>query len=67
MGTQKTYLVPQETFLVPQKLYLVPQKTYLVPQKTGFPIAPCWYSINYRRFRASLGRIWGNQFPQTPH
>ncbi|MDR2517878.1 MAG: hypothetical protein LBD13_00500 [Spirochaetaceae bacterium] len=25
------------------------------------------WGLFYRRFRASLGRIWGNQFPQTPN
>ncbi|MDR2518479.1 MAG: hypothetical protein LBD13_03575, partial [Spirochaetaceae bacterium] len=56
----------KQTYFARKKTYFARKQTYFARKKTGFPAALGWYIKNYRRFRASLGTIWGNQFPQTP-
>ncbi|MDR2517850.1 MAG: hypothetical protein LBD13_00360, partial [Spirochaetaceae bacterium] len=55
---KKTFLGYKKTFLGYKKTFLGYKKTFLGYKKTGFSAVLCWYIKNYRRFRASLGRIW---------
>jgi hypothetical protein len=54
------FLDPRNFILDPRKLILDPKKTILSPDKSLF------YN-DLSALRASLGIIWGNQFPQTPN
>ncbi|MDR2518925.1 MAG: hypothetical protein LBD13_05875 [Spirochaetaceae bacterium] len=47
-------------FLDCKELFLDYKKTFLDYKKTGFPAALCYYTKNYRRFRASLKRCGGS-------
>jgi hypothetical protein len=52
-GPKKLIWVPKKLVWGTCELFWVPRKLIWVPKKTGFSIALCFYTKNYRRFRAS--------------